>query len=58
MVVHIYNSICSVGREWEDSILRPTPSKKLARPPSQQISWSWWYVPVIPAKQDTIDRRI
>jgi hypothetical protein len=30
---------------------KASPGKKFERPPSQQISWAWWYMPVIPATQ-------
>jgi hypothetical protein len=34
------------------------PRQKVSETPSQQISWLWWHVPVIPAMQEAISRRI
>jgi hypothetical protein len=58
IVAHACNSSYSGGGDQEDLISRPAQVKKLVRPPSQQISQAWWYVPVIPATQEAIGRSI
>jgi hypothetical protein len=30
-------------------MLKASLGQKLARPPSQSVSWSWWFMPMIPA---------
>jgi hypothetical protein len=45
LVVQAYNPSYLGGRDQEDGILKPAQAKKLARPPSQQISQAWWHAP-------------
>jgi hypothetical protein len=48
MVVHGYNPSYLGGRDWNDHNLRQS-KQRLVQPPSQQISWIWWSLPIIPS---------
>jgi hypothetical protein len=41
--------------EWQ---FKASQGKRLARSSSQLIIWAWWYIPVIPATWEAVDKRI
>jgi hypothetical protein len=52
IVIHNCNPSFLGARDWEDLSLRPAQSKKTIETPISTKRWAWWYMPVIPARQE------
>jgi hypothetical protein len=56
VVAQVCNSSYLGGRDWRNTVGNQN-RKKVSKTPSQSKSQTWWYVPVIPAVQETAGRR-